>query len=125
MTTTQNAANGGKKATDQSVQREHGLVVLRNKEAKALIGLATDALSEALNVGWEISHVFYQSEETTASLEDLSAMRDDALACLSTSEHYLLMLGSVLEDQAGTGGNWAEQAPYPLYISAPEATDAS
>lgn len=124
MTETSNASNGGKTADKQKAQREHGLSVLREKEAKALVSLATDALNEALGVGHEMFHVIYQTDQAKVSQEELFRMRDDALACLSTSEHYLLMLGSILEDQAGTGRDpWDTRAPYPTYMTSPEVTD--
>jgi hypothetical protein len=124
MTTSSSASNGGKTPAKQSVKPEHGMTVLRDKEARALVGLACDALSEVLGVVNAMFGVIYGAKETTASREDLPNMRDEALTCLSTGEHYLLMLGSVLEDQAGTGRDpWDTRAPYPVYMISPEVTD--
>jgi hypothetical protein len=65
----------------------------------------------------------YRTDQAKASQEDLCDMRDDALACLSTGEHYLLMLGSVLEDRTVNACLSEEHAPYPVYMTSAEATD--
>jgi hypothetical protein len=44
MTAPSNASNGDQATAKHGIQREHGLSVLRDKEARALIGLATDAV---------------------------------------------------------------------------------
>lgn len=123
MTETSNASNGDQATPKQGIQREHGLSVLRDKEAKALISFAIDALSEVLGVAHEMFQIMYRTDQAKASQEDLCDMRDDALACLSTGEHYLLMLGSVLEDQTANAGLSEEHAPYPVYMTSAEATD--
>ena len=123
MTTSNKAGNGDKATAKQAAQREHGLSVLREKEAKALISLACDALREVQGVAHEMFGVIYRTDDAKASQEELPNMRDDVLACLSTSEHYLLMLGSVLDDQANDHDAWAQPAPYPVYMTSPEVTD--
>jgi hypothetical protein len=125
MAKTTDASDGGKPAVKQAVQREHGSSVLREKEIKALIGLACDALSEVLGVADEMHTAIYgYKQETKVSHDELFRMRDDALACLSTSEHYLLMLGNALEDPANVRDPWAERAPFPVYMTTAEVTDA-
>jgi hypothetical protein len=123
MTTSNKAGNGDKATAKQAAQREHGLSVLREKEARALISLACDALREVQGVAHEMFCVIYRTDDSKASQEELPNMRDDVLACLSTSEHYLLMLGSVLDDQANDHDTWTQQAPYPVYMTSPEAAD--
>ncbi len=77
--------------------REHGLAVLRSMESKALISLAQDALTETHDVGYQLHEAIYgrESKPTGAQLEQLLC---EALACLETADHYLRMLGSVLDE---------------------------
>lgn len=124
MTGTSNASNGDKTTAKEAVQPEHGMSVLRNIEAKGLITLVCDALRQAMSVTHEMHGAIYKyDQEAKVSQEDLCRMREDALVCLSTSEHYLLMLGSVIEDQASNAEPWSQRAPYPVYMRSSEATD--
>ena len=126
MTASSNASNGDETTAHEAAQPKHGLSVLRNAEAKALIHLACDAVSEAMWVTSQMHGAIYGYEqEVKLDQEDLGHLRDEALTCLSTSEHYLLMLSTVLEDQASGGDLSADRAPYPLYVTSPEATDGS
>lgn len=91
-TTTKAASNGG-----TTTEREHGLTVLRTMEAKALIDVANEAITET---GW-IGHALFEAifaKERTASEADLQRKLEEALICWQTADHYLRMLGSVLAD---------------------------
>jgi hypothetical protein len=85
--------------TGEAKPREHGMTVLRDREAKALISLSTDALSEAFHVGHELHSAIYDPQATTSN----SALQEtlaEALACMERAEHYLLMLGSNFEEKS-------------------------
>jgi hypothetical protein len=95
----------------KATPREHGMTVLRDREAKALISLGTDALSEATHLGHELHSAIYdtQASKTNTELQDTLA---EVLTCMERAEHYLLMLGSNLEEnappaEATEGDPWA------------------
>jgi hypothetical protein len=85
-----NAKRNGEKAAP-----EHGLVVLRGKEGRGLISLACDALSETYDLAIQMHTRLYGKDP--AADRDLPQLNGEALSCLETAEHYLLMLGSVIE----------------------------
>ena len=91
------ASDGEDTAQRQATEREHGLAVLRGREAKALISLASEALSETHSLAFEMHTAIYDSSTSTpgAVLQEQLA---EVLACMETAEHYLLMLGSVFDD---------------------------
>jgi hypothetical protein len=91
------ASDGEDTAQRQAAEREHGLAVLRGREAKALISLASEALHETCSLAHEMHTVIYDQDATApgAELQDQLA---EVLACMETAEHYLLMLGSVFDD---------------------------
>ena len=97
------ASNGGTTTEDKKRERpSHGLPVLRDTEAKALIHLGMDALSEAHTVGHELHKLLYGTAEPGD--DQRQELLVETLTCLETAEHYLLMLGSVLgEHPARTG----------------------
>ena len=72
------------------------LPALREREARELISLGTDALHEASNLGHDMHSVLY-GDDATASYPQLQAQLTEALTCLETAEHYLFMLGSVFQ----------------------------
>jgi hypothetical protein len=82
---------------------EHGLTVLRQREAQGLISLGIDALSQAHLVGHDIHAAVYDknASTTSAKLQDQLA---EVLTCMETAEHYLLMLGGVIEDRPAPHG---------------------
>ena len=91
--------------------REHGMTVLRDREAKALISLGTDALSEAFHVGHELHSAIYDPQASTSNA-GLQQTLAEALACMERAEHYLLMLGSNFEENTSPadpdeGDPWA------------------
>jgi hypothetical protein len=93
------AASGGDNSTrtDDKAQPEHGLFVLRGKEGKGLISLACDALGETFSLAHEMHAQLYAKDP--ADDRDLLQQLGEALACLETAHHYLLMLSSVLEER--------------------------
>ena len=93
-----NASNGADTSTaGEHHPREHGLAVRRDREAKALISLGTDALSEAFNVGHELHRAIYDPQSTVSN-DELQQTLAEVLTCMERAEHYLLMLHSNLEE---------------------------
>jgi hypothetical protein len=84
--------------------REHGLAVLRSKESKSLISLAQDALSQTHDVGYQLHKAIHGYEPGTSDAP-LEQMLCEALACLETADHYLRMLGSVLDELKAQNGD--------------------
>jgi hypothetical protein len=84
--------------------REHGLAVLRSKESKSLISLAQDALSQTHDVGYQLHRAIHGYEPGTGDAP-LERMLCEALACLETADHYLRMLGSVLDELTAQDGD--------------------
>jgi hypothetical protein len=85
--------------TGEAKPREHGMTVVREREAKALISLGMDALSEAFHVGHLLHSAIYDPQESTSN----SALQDtlaEVLTCMERAEHYLLMLGSNFEENS-------------------------
>jgi hypothetical protein len=82
---------------DDKAAPEHGLFVLRGKEGKGLISLACDALGETFNLAHEMHTQLYATDP--ADDRELLQHLGEALACLETTHHYLLMLSSVLEER--------------------------
>jgi len=91
------ASDGEDTALRQATERTYGLAVLRSREAKALISLGMDALGEAHSVGHDLHTAIYDRNNSApgAELQDQLA---EVLACLETAEHYLLMLGSAVDE---------------------------
>ena len=77
--------------------RVAGRTDVGTKEAKALISLSCDAVSQISEVTHGMHSVIYQTGEKDTSL---NGKLTDALSCLQTAEHYLRMLHSVLQEQA-------------------------
>ena len=93
------AASGGDtaKRTEEKAGPEHGLFVLRGREGRGLISLACDALAETFALAHEMHARLYAKD--LADDRDLLQHLGEALACLETAHHYLLMLSSVLEER--------------------------
>jgi len=79
--------------------REHGMTVVCEREAKALISLGTDELSEASHLGHELHSAIYDEKASTSSAE-LQDTLAEVLTCMERAEHYLLMLGSNFEENS-------------------------
>jgi hypothetical protein len=96
------AGNGDTaKRTDEKAVAEYGLFVLRGKEGRGLISLACDALAETSDLAHEMHVQLYAKDP--ADDRDLQQHLGEALACLETAHHYLLMLSSVLEERCPPG----------------------
>jgi len=101
------AASNGSKAREPD-KPTYGLMVLREKETQSLISLACDALSETREVLHDLHQDIYGYGEAVErdSRERLQVL-NEALSCLRTTEHYLLMLSSTFkeqdQDQGGLG----------------------
>ena len=95
-----NDASNGAKTETKPAQRDYGIAVMRDKEMKALIGLACDCISETSRVTHEMHGVIYD-RDTTVNTADLQQQLDEALSCWQTADHYLRMLDSVLEERNG------------------------
>jgi hypothetical protein len=95
-----NASSNGADTSTAGKQkpREHGMTVVRDREAKALISLGNDALGEAFHVGHDLHSAIYDS---TASVSNAALQQTlaEVLTCMERAEHYLLMLGSTFEEQ--------------------------
>ena len=94
--------NAGKSPEDtgEKARPGHGLSVLRDKEGRGLISLACDALSETYDLAHDMHTQLYASDP--ADDRQVQQLMGEALSCLQSAEHYLLMLGSVLEERATT-----------------------
>jgi hypothetical protein len=98
MTKTSAASNGSK--ASEPDKPEHGLMVLRKKEARGLISLACDALSQTSDVIYDLHKALYSvGDAAEGDSRDRLKVLNEALSCLRTTEHYLLMLSSVFEEQ--------------------------
>jgi hypothetical protein len=86
------------KRTGKKASPEHGLAVLRGKEGRGLISLACDALHEASDLAHEMHAQLYAKD--LADDRELQQLMDEAQACLQTADHYLLMLGCVIDERA-------------------------
>ena len=86
--------------TGEKAPPEHGVAVLRGKEGRGLISLACDALHETANLAHEMHAQLYVTGP--AKDRDLLQLMGEALACLETGQHYLLMLSSIVEERERT-----------------------
>jgi hypothetical protein len=102
MTKTTAASNGSTTRTPD--KPEHGLIVLREKEAQGLISLACDAMSQTSSVIHDLHQALYGSGDIAdGDRRDRFTALNEAVTCLRTIEHYLLMLSSVFEEQEQAG----------------------
>jgi hypothetical protein len=88
------------KSASEKGRPPHGLAALRDKEGRGLISLACDALHEASDLAFEMHAQLYAQDP--ADDRQVQQLMGEAQACLETAEHYLLMLGSVIEERATT-----------------------
>jgi hypothetical protein len=110
ITAASNDGDDGKREDDKA-RPEHGLAVLRDREGRGLISLACDALYEASTLAQEMHTQLYTSP---AEGRDLQQLHGEAVTCLETAEHYLLMLGSVLEERATPPDPDPDAGPWPV-----------
>jgi hypothetical protein len=98
MTKTSAASNGS--TASEPDKPEHGLMVLREKETRGLISLACDAQSQTGSVLHDLHQALYSfGEPAEGDRPDRLKVLNEALGCLRATEHYLLMLSSVFEEQ--------------------------
>ena len=97
ITPIQAASDGESTAGRQAPERRHGLAVLRQDEAKALISLACGAMSQTHSVGHEM-HTLIFDRDGQFQPGRLDCLLTEVLACWEAADHYLRMLGSVLAD---------------------------
>ena len=98
MTKTSAASNGS--TASEPDKPAHGLMVLREKETRGLISLACDAMSQTHSVVHDLHQALYSfGEPAEGDSPDRLKALNEALGCLRTTEHYLLMLSSVFEEQ--------------------------
>ena len=79
-----------------------GVAALRVKETKALISLATDAISETHSVGHELHSHIYNRDDTVPG-QWLQQLLDETFTCWQTADHYLRMLSDVLAERNASG----------------------
>jgi hypothetical protein len=104
ITPIQAASDGESTTGRQAAKREHGLAVLRQDEAKALISLACSAISETHSVGHEM-HILIYDRDGEFQPGRLDCLLTEVLACWEAADHYLRMLGSVLADYDPQSGS--------------------
>jgi len=103
------ASDGG--TTTKPSQRDHGLAVLRASEAKGLISLACDALSQTSQIGHAMhSGIYHDDREIPGA--SLRQQLEEALTCLQTADHYLRMLDEVIDTVSEPSGALPEEAPW-------------
>src|SRR5215467_10052518 len=99
------AASDGADTTTSGRERPRpGLFHLRDREAKALIHLGLDALSEASTLGHDMHKAIYDTSTGTEAYPELKDQLTEVLTCLETAEHYLFMLGTVFEEHPTPNG---------------------
>jgi hypothetical protein len=98
------ASDGADTTTSERERPRPGLPMLREREAKALIHLGLDALSEAANLGHDMHTAIYDKNSGTERYPELKDQLTEVLTCLETAEHYLFMLGSVFEEHPTRNG---------------------
>jgi hypothetical protein len=107
--TAQKASNGASTET-KPAKAEPGIAVLRGKETRALISVACDGISETSQVAHEMHKLIYDRDAEVPDAQ-LQQQLEEALTCLQTADHYLRMLGSVLDERTGDS-----PAPWPTVV---------
>jgi hypothetical protein len=74
------ASDGDSTTGRRSTERQHGLAVLRKDEAKALISLACEAISQTHSVGHELHTLIYGADGESRPGR-LDCLLTEALAC--------------------------------------------
>jgi hypothetical protein len=100
-TTKIKAVSDGNGTAKRPAPRREGLAALRDSEAKSLISLVLEATRATSEVTFQMHSDIYdrESKPSAAHLQDQLC---EALTCLETTDHYLRMLGSVLDERAET-----------------------
>jgi hypothetical protein len=108
--TTASSKGANTSTAGERTPREHGMTVVREREAKALISLGMDALGEAHHLGNHLHSAVYDNKASIGNTE-LQDTLAEVLTCMERAEHYLLMLGSNFEETAPPADNGDEQDP--------------
>jgi hypothetical protein len=85
------------KRMDDQALPVYGLFALRHKEGRGLISLVCDALHETSDLAHKIHDQLYAKD--LVDYRALQLLNVETQACLESAEHYLLMLGSVIEER--------------------------
>ena len=101
-TTTIKAVSDGNGTAKRPAPRRDGLAALRESEAKNLIDLACDAARATADVTHDMFQDIYDRDHKNPPAAQLQDRLCEALTCLETTDHYLRMLGSVLDERAET-----------------------
>ena len=96
------AASNSGTITSAPAPPDHGVMALRDIEAKGLIALACEANHETTRLAHDLHDAIYGGDGPSERAE---ALLDETLTCLQTAEHYLLMLGSVFEQRTKNPGS--------------------
>src|ERR1022692_3956514 len=105
-TTTIKAVSDG--TATEPAKRDYGVAVLREKESARLISLVNDALNQTSLLASEMHSRIYSQDAPDVPDGQLQEFLEEALTCLQTADHYLRMLGSVIDERTGES-----QAPWP------------
>jgi hypothetical protein len=92
-----------------SDERPCGVASLRDREAKALISLVCEALSETSEITHRMHSALYKGDASDGS-DEVGRRAVDALVCLQATDHYLRMLRDTLTDQANDAASLALRA---------------
>ena len=99
-TTTIKAVSDG--TVKRPAPRRQDLAALRDHEAKTLIALVCEANRTTSSVAHDMFDAIYDRDKNQSSATQLQDRLCEALTCLETTDHYLRMLGSVLDERAET-----------------------
>jgi hypothetical protein len=99
-TTTIKAVSDGTGTVKRPAPRRQDLSALRDHEAKTLIALVCEANRTTSAVAHDMFDAIYDRDSNQSSAAQLQDRLCEALTCLETTDHYLRMLGSVLDERA-------------------------
>lgn len=100
-TTNIKAASDGNGTVKRPAPRRQDLADLRDHKAKTLIALVCEANRTTSAVAHDMFDAIYD-RDSKSSAAQLQNRLCEALTCLETTDHYLRMLGSVLDERAET-----------------------
>jgi len=94
--------------TNGKPKREHGLAKLRATEARGLIRLVSEADYEGGQVLHDLHELIHQDWDG-ASKAELEGLVAEVQICMQAADHYLLMLGSVIDEREDTAHEQQDQ----------------
>ena len=101
-TTTIKAVSDGNGTVKPPAPRREDLAALRDHEAKTLIALVCEANRTTSAVAHDMFDAIYDRDSNQSPAAQLQDRLCEALTCLETTDHYLRMLGSVIDERAAT-----------------------